>query len=69
MCKSNLEMLNSHRTSSKNTPQERSVVWLYPDHSGDERSSFLLADGECKRLATSALGGKSKANLLQFRAG
>lgn len=41
--------------------EERSVVWLYPDHSGDERSSFLLADGECKRLATSALGGKSKA--------
>eukprot|EP00435_Cladocopium_sp_Y103_P066461 s49_g28.t1 len=41
--------------------EEPSVVWLYPDKSGDEQSSFLLADGECKRLASSALGGKSKA--------
>ena len=48
-----------HRNSSP--PQERSVVWLYPDRSGDEASSFLMADGECKRLVISALGGKSKA--------
>jgi len=47
-------------------PKDRSVVWLYPDKSGDESSAFLLADGECKRIETQALDKTSKVNLMQW---
>ena len=35
--------------------ENRAVVWLYPDHSGDPSSAFLMANGECKRLTTQFL--------------
>lgn len=36
--------------------QNRAVVWLYPDHTGDSSfSPFLMANGECNRLATQFL--------------
>ena len=47
-------------------PKDRSVVWLYPDKSGDESSAFLLADGECKRIETQALDKTSKVYLMQW---
>ena len=45
--------------------QDRSVVWLYPDKSGDDTSAFLLADGECKRIETQALDKNSKVTCMQ----
>ena len=35
--------------------ENRAVVWLYPDHSGDPSSAFLMANGECQRLTTQFL--------------
>ena len=35
--------------------QNRAVVWLYPDHTGDSSNAFLMANGECNRLATQFL--------------
>eukprot|EP00913_Durusdinium_trenchii_P009141 g8591.t1 len=45
--------------------QERSVVWLYPDksgdHDGDDHAAFLVADGECKRIEAQVNDKKSEA--------
>ena len=52
--------------------QERSVVWLYPDtsgdHDGDDHAAFLVADGECKRIEAQVNDKKSEAILMQLAA-
>ena len=41
---------------------KRAVVWLYPDHTGDPSSAFLMANGECKRLAVQFLDMDDRAD-------
>jgi len=42
--------------------ENRAVVWLYPDHTGDPSSAFLMANGECNRLTTQFLDNDDKAD-------
>lgn len=42
--------------------QNRAVVWPYPDHTGDPSSAFLMANGECQRLATQFLDKDDSAD-------
>ena len=41
---------------------KRAVVWLYPDHTGDPSSAFLMANGECKRLTVQFLDIDDRAD-------
>eukprot|EP00438_Fugacium_kawagutii_P001033 Skav205841 [mRNA] locus=scaffold160:446007:453027:+ [translate_table: standard] len=42
--------------------ENHAVVWLYPDRTGDPSSAFLMANGECHRLATQFLDADDRAD-------